>query len=135
VNKQHPTAIPTDLGLAATHAERPDLTEGTKLDAGKSRHDLIAPELPHYLGLVQGFGAVKYEARNWEKGMKWGRPFAAAMRHLWKWWGGERCDAESGLPHLAHAACMMMYLLAYEERGLGDDDRYKAPPQAPDVGT
>lgn len=99
--------------------------EGRKDDALKPRHDLIAPELPDYVARVLTFGAEKYGERNWEKGMKWHRPFAALMRHIWAWWSGECYDPETGLPHLAHAACCVMFLLAYEERNIGEDDRPK----------
>lgn len=101
---------------------------GKKFDAGKARMDLLAPELLYGVADVLAFGATKYGARNWEAGMTWGRCFAAAMRHLWAWWRGEKFDPETGLPHLAHAACCLMFLLAYEARGVGSDDRPGAPP-------
>lgn len=94
-----------------------------KLDGGKSRIDLIAPEIVEGLGHVLRFGADKYAARNWEAGMSWGRCFGAAQRHLWAWQAGEANDPESGLPHLWHAACCIMFLGAFEHRGIGTDDR------------
>lgn len=97
--------------------------EGRKDDQAKPRMDLIAPEIHDALGHVLRFGADKYEARNWEKGMAWGRPFAALMRHMWAWWRGEAKDHETGFSHLWHAACCIMFLIAYEERGIGQDDR------------
>lgn len=76
-------------------------------------------------------------ARNWEKGMSWGRVFGALMRHLWCWWGGKGpttksflfgdLDDETGYSHLWHAGCCIAFLIAYEERGVGEDDRLKAP--------
>lgn len=96
---------------------------GWKLDAGKPRMDLIAPEMMFGVAAVLEFGARKYSERNWERGMSWGRCFGAAMRHLWAWWHGEACDAETGLSHLHHAACCIMFLAAYEARGVGSDDR------------
>ena len=61
--------------------------------------------------------------RNWEKGMSWGRVFGAMMRHMWAWWGGQKADDETGYSHLHHAACCLMFLIAYEERKIGTDDR------------
>jgi hypothetical protein len=71
--------------------------------------------------------------RNWELGMSWGRVFGALMRHLWAWWGGRGpttksflfgdLDSETGMSHLWHAACCIAFLVAYEERGAGTDDR------------
>jgi Domain of unknown function (DUF5664) len=98
-------------------------TEGRKDDSGKARHDLIPPELPEAVALVLAFGAAKYGERNWEKGMKWGRPFAAMMRHMWAWWRGEREDTETGFSHLWHAAACIAFLIAFEERQIGADDR------------
>ncbi len=57
--------------------------------------------------------------------MDWGRCFGALQRHLWAWWGGEDKDAESDKSHLWHAGCMLIFLIAYEIRGIGNDDRPK----------
>ena len=58
------------------------------------------------------FGAAKYGADNWQHVPNARqRYFDAAMRHLLAWWDGERLDAESGLPHLAHAGCCILFLL------------------------
>lgn len=94
-----------------------------KLDQGKARLDLIAPEAILAIGQVLEFGARKYKARNWEQGMEWGRFYGAALRHLNAWSAGEGNDPESGLPHLAHALCNIHFLLAYEQRHIGTDDR------------
>ena len=109
------------------------LTEGTKLDGGKARIELIPSEFLFAVATILTFGAEKYEERNWEKGMSWGRVFGAAMRHLWAWWGGKGpttvnfmfgdFDEETGHSHLWHAATCICFLIAYEERFVGVDDR------------
>lgn len=106
---------------------------GVKHDTGKARLDLIAPEILFALGEILAFGAAKYDQRNWELGMDWGRVFGALMRHMWAWWGGKTetnenflfgvLDMETGKSHLWHAACCLMFLIAYEARGVGKDDR------------
>ena len=96
---------------------------GAKFDAGKPRMDLIPPEVLAALGHIMRYGVDKYGARNWEKGMSWGRVFAACMRHLWAWWGGEEYDDESGMPHLWHALWCVSVLVAFFSRNLGTDDR------------
>ena len=96
---------------------------GRKDDSGKERFDLLPPELLFGVSEVLTYGAAKYAPRNWERGMSWGRVFGALMRHMWAWWRGERIDAESGLPHLAHAGCCVAFLMAYEARRIGADDR------------
>lgn len=74
---------------------------------------------------VLGFGAEKYAADNWRKGMEWRRLYGAALRHLMAWERGEDLDPESGLPHLAHAGCCILFLLSYQLVGGGTDDRVK----------
>jgi hypothetical protein len=100
-------------------------TEGVKYDGGKARYDLLPPESLESLAQVLTFGAAKYGDRNWEAGMSWGRVFAAMMRHMWAWWRGEHKDPETGFSHLWHAAACMAFLIAYEERRIGTDDRPK----------
>jgi hypothetical protein len=99
--------------------------EGRKDDSSKVRYDLIPPELLEATAQVLTFGAAKYNARNWEHGMAWGRPFGALMRHMWAWWRGEEKDPETGYSHLWHAACCIAFLVAYEQRNIGTDDRHK----------
>lgn len=98
-------------------------TEGHKFDEGKDPWDLLPWDAAREIVKVLLYGKQKYAARNWESGMHWSRPFAAAMRHLTAWHMGENKDPETGLSHLAHAGCCIMFLLAYELRGAGCDDR------------
>ena len=104
------------------------MIEERKDDAEKPRMDLIPPESIEGMARVLTFGAAKYGDRNWESGMAWGRCFAAAMRHLWAWWGGQDRDPETGFSHLDHVLCCVAFLRAYEARGAGADDR---PDRAP----
>lgn len=109
------------------------MSEGLKYDAGKVRLELLPPELLFGVATILTFGANKYEDRNWEKGMKWSRVFGALMRHMWAWWGGKgpttksfllgELDDETGKSHLWHAGCCLAFLIAYEEREVGEDDR------------
>lgn len=99
--------------------------EGQKFDTDKARYDLIPPEIEEAIAKVLTFGAGKYGERNWELGMRWGRPYAALRRHMAAWWSGENNDPETGMSHLAHAACCIAFLVAFEARGVGTDDRPK----------
>jgi hypothetical protein len=99
------------------------MQEGVKHDQDKLPYDLIPPELLGSVAVVLQFGAKKYAPRNWEAGMNWGRVFAALMRHMWAWWRKEEKDPETGFSHLEHAACCIAFLLAYEKRKVGTDDR------------
>ena len=98
---------------------------GHKDDADKVRMELIPPELMIAVGDILTSGAKKYDDRNWEQGMKWSRVYGALLRHLIAWWGGEKKDPETGRSHLWHAGCCITFLIAYEMRGVGEDDRWK----------
>ena len=108
---------------------REEVTEGQKFDSNKLRYELLPPELLEEVARVLTFGAHKYSARNWELGMAWSRPFGALMRHMWAWWRGEEKDPETGYSHLAHAACCIAFLVSYEARNTGTDDRPKGEKQ------
>ncbi|MCU7521636.1 MAG: hypothetical protein HF312_15575 [Ignavibacteria bacterium] len=84
--------------------------EGKKYDAGKDRWDLLPFAQVRQIVKVLTFGAAKYEPNNWQ-GVEKERYIAAAFRHLTAWIDGERCDPESGIHHLAHAACNLLFLL------------------------
>ena len=87
--------------------------DAVKNDEDKARFDLIPPRPLWELAKIYTVGAKKYAPRNWEKGMCWGRIFAAIMRHLWRWAMGEDDDPEDGLSHLAHAAWGCFTLIEY----------------------
>lgn len=99
------------------------MSEGRKDDQGKDPWDLLPWDAVRAIVKVLMYGRAKYSARNWEKGMDWSRPFAALIRHLTAWWEGENTDPETGFSHLAHAGCCVLFLLAFELRGIGRDDR------------
>ncbi|MFK7942085.1 MAG: dATP/dGTP diphosphohydrolase domain-containing protein [Paracoccaceae bacterium] len=107
-------------------------TEGVKNDSDKEHPmGLIHPVLLTETAAVLRYGAAKYEAHNHYKGMAWSRPFGALMRHMWAWWGGEDHDPETGLSHLAHAACNLMFLMEYRADRRGTDDRWVQRPEGP----
>lgn len=109
------------------------MTEGRKDDTEKIRLELIPSELLFAVGSILTFGAKKYDDRNWELGMQWSRVFGALMRHMWAWWAGKgptsksflfgELDEETKMSHLWHSGCCIAFLIAYEERNIGEDDR------------
>lgn len=96
--------------------------EGIKYDGGKNPLDLLPFDALATVGLVLEHGAKKYGRRNWEKGMSWSRLFGATLRHLFAFGLGDYYDKDSKLPHLAHAACCILFLLSYSLRNIGEDD-------------
>ena len=99
---------------------------GVKADTGKPPVSLIPRSAALAEAEVLDFGAKKYAAHNWRKGMKWSRLVDAMLRHALAYADGEDLDPETGLSHLAHLRCCAGFLIEYAERGLGEDDRFKA---------
>jgi hypothetical protein len=99
------------------------LNEGRKDDTGKLPLHLLPPDALEAITEILDFGQKKYAPRNWEKGMEWGRLYRAALGHLFAWWMRRGNDAETGKSHLWHAGCCVMFLIAYELRNVGNDDR------------
>lgn len=89
--------------------------EGKKYDNEKPRWELLPVEPIEEVVKVLSHGAQKYSDDNWVhvKPFK-PRYYAAALRHIFAWWKGERTDPESGLHHLAHAVCCLIFLMAGE---------------------
>jgi hypothetical protein len=106
------TRSPDDLWAAYGHTE--DL-----LDDGPSILELEAR--------VFGYGAKKYAAWNWTKGMPWSVPVACIIRHLMAIERGEGNDPESGLPHEGHVACNLRMLMHYVDHYPEGDDLF--PPR------
>lgn len=98
---------------------------GIKHDAGKAPMSLLSHEALHQTAMVLEFGRQKYAAHNWRNGFEWSRPLSAALRHLTAFVDGEDKDPESGLSHLAHAMCCVMFVLEFEKTHPELDDRWK----------
>lgn len=86
--------------------------KGLKFDDGKVRLDLIDYKFVEGIGLVLTYGAKKYAENNWKLFTPDDRKRlrAAALRHLHAYCDGERFDKETGLSHLYHAGCELMFL-------------------------
>jgi dATP/dGTP diphosphohydrolase len=98
---------------------------GVKFDTDKPRYDLFPPDAYDGICQVLTKGAVKYSEWNWLKGMSWSRVLASALRHIFSYMRGQDLDPETGLLHIDHAACCLVFLSTYHKRKLGVDDRYK----------
>ena len=106
-------------------AIRKQFGSALKFDGDKLPLHLLSTEAMNQTAAVLKFGAQKYAEHNWRKGFAWSRPLSAAMRHITAFNAGEDTDPESGLSHLAHAACCIMFLLEFEKTHPHLDDRYK----------
>lgn len=113
-------ALPQDLQTMFKEAG------AAKFDDSKIPLQLLPREGIEQIATVLGFGAQKYAAHNWRQGMDWSRLVGAALRHLTAFNDGEDLDPESGLSHIAHAGCCVMFLLQYIKDHPELDDRYKS---------
>jgi len=96
-----------------------------KFDGGKPPMELLSGVALSKTAQVMGFGARKYSANAWRAGMDWSRILDAALRHIMAFSDGEDEDPESGLSHMAHAACNIMFILEYEETHREFDNRHE----------
>lgn len=103
---------------------------GQRLNKGKLRMELTPPEWEIALADVSTKGSLKYEARNWEKGMGWASMIGCMKRHINKFLAGERYDGEefdldkgtTGCHHLAMVAWNALALMSYDLRQIGTND-------------
>lgn len=101
------------------------MSEAVKHDTGKPQLQWLPYDSLAEIANVMEFGANKYGNKNYELGMPWSRMAGAALRHIYQWMSGEDTDKESGLSHLAHAGCCIVFLLWYSKHKKELDDRYK----------
>lgn len=88
---------------------------GMKFDTGKPRFSLVPVSALNEVIKVLELGAQKYAENNWQKveGAR-GRYYNAAYRHLTAWFDGEKKDPETGINHLAHVGCNVLFLLWFD---------------------
>ena len=109
--------VPNASGTIAVPTGVPSgtLTTGRKFDGGKLEYGLLPPLALEETVKVLTFGAQKYERDNWQKVPDSKRRYFDAMeRHIWAWKKGEQTDPESGIHHLAHAMCCLMFLYEHD---------------------
>ncbi len=87
----------------------------------KTDYDLVEPGWMKQVADVLSFGAEKYDRFNWQKAKKSQLHLyrSAVIRHFEAYRSGEENDPETGLSHLAHASCNLMFL-HYLERKYND---------------
>lgn len=95
------------------------------------RMDMIPVNALQEIGRDYGYGAAKYGRDNWKKGYEWSLSYAALLRHLTAFWGGESRDPEGDFHHLAAVCFHAIALMEFEKYGLGTDDRWLAPATTP----
>lgn len=98
--------------------------ESVKHDKDKPDLTMLTWEMVEVVSRVRMFGANKYGRNNFKRtGFKYTRSLAAALRHLFKFLGGEDNDPESGLSHLGHAICCIEHCIYDQIHHPEQDDR------------
>jgi len=99
-----------------------------RFDEGKVNWSLVPFSALEGMVRVLEFGAVKYEANNWMSGggFKYTRVLNSLLRHIFSYASGEDVDKESGLSHIWHAQCNLLFLAMYitNKDHFNGDDRY-----------
>ena len=89
--------------------------EGLKYDGEKPMMHLLPPKATIEVAKVLTFGAQKYDEENWRKLENLqSRYTSGALRHIFAHIDSEALDTESGLSHLAHAICCLLFKLEIE---------------------
>lgn len=95
--------------------------KGYKNDAGKRRWTLLPWDAAAVVVDVLEHGSRKYFDDNWRLVVAApggpSRYLDAALRHIAAYLDGEETDPGSGLPHLAHACCCLLFVLSASSRG------------------
>lgn len=98
---------------------------GARFNQDKAPYELIPLHLLETTARVFGYGAKKYAAWNWAKGMPFSVVIGCLKRHLAAIERGEDIDPESGLPHIGHLMCNALMLQHYMDSFPEGDDRPK----------
>jgi hypothetical protein len=89
---------------------------GPKFDKEKPDYTLLPWDAVEDVVRVLDFGAKKYARDNWKYvDDAHNRYLAAAFRHMSAYAQGEQTDAETGLSHMAHAACCVLFMLSMDK--------------------
>ena len=102
--------------------------DGVKYDGEKPKMHLLPPKAVFEVSKVLTYGANKYDEENWRKVPDLQTRYsAAALRHIFAHLDGEELDEESGLDHLAHAICCLLFKLEDKLNGSSEKERSREP--------
>ena len=105
-----------------------ELKLATKFDEGKRDWSLLPLDSMEEIVKVLEFGANKYAAHNCSSngGFKYTRVINATLRHIFAFMRGQDNDPETGISHLAHAGCNILFILHFikhKDKYNKNDDR------------
>lgn len=109
----------------ATHTLQ---TTAIKYDDNKTDWSLVPFESLEGMVRVLEFGAKKYDNWNWtnDGGFPYTRVLRSCLRHIFSYMRGEDNDPESGLSHIHHAMCNLLFISHYigNKEKFNKDDRH-----------
>jgi hypothetical protein len=110
-HKMKPTIREVEEYMASLSIPEEVKTKGLKYDSGKLNWSLMPFGALQEVVKVLEFGSKKYAPNNWQYVDNADeRYWNAAMRHLIAYKTASTNDSETGLSHLAHAICCMLFL-------------------------
>lgn len=91
--------------------------------------NLLPPDALREIAKIFAEGVKSHGARNWESGQDPESTVNHLLDHFFRWWYGDRNGKEN---HLAKAAWGIITLLAFQQRGMINEDNtmnFKVDPQ------
>jgi len=124
---------PEEIEAWTAHAAAEKRASGTsttavKYDDNKTDWSLVPFESLEGMVRVLEFGAKKYDNWNWanDGGFSYTRVLRSCLRHIFSYMRGEDNDPESGLSHIHHAMCNLLFISHYigNKEKFNKDDRH-----------
>jgi hypothetical protein len=98
---------------------------GDRFNEGKLKWSLVSFKALEPMVRVLMFGAKKYDAFNWQKGLSYTEICESLLRHVHAFLEGEDNDKESKIEHIGHIMCNAMFLSFMFLFRKDKDDRHK----------
>lgn len=125
VNNNNWEITPEEVEAWAAHDAA---TVAVKYDDNKPDWSLVPFESLEGMVKVLEFGAKKYDGWNWTNGggFSYTRVLRSCLRHIFSYMRGEDNDPESGLSHIHHAMCNLLFISHYigNKEKFNKDDRH-----------
>ena len=87
------------------------MEQALRYNKGKLKWSLVDWKSLEPMVRVLEMGAEKYAPYNWTKGMPVTEVSESLLRHMFAYLDGEDTDPESGIEHLGHVMCIVMFLI------------------------
>lgn len=103
-------AIEVAESIAYKETSNSEQNKAVRYNNGKLRWSLVDFDSLEDMVKVLEFGAEKYKANNWKKGLSITEICESLQRHLYSFMNNEDNDLESNLSHIGHIMCNAMFI-------------------------